>query len=216
VCRSDGLYDPPVLSAFPGFISPCLPTKAKEPPCGDAWLHEIKHDGFRLMVRRDGAGIRLLTRNGYDWSPRYPLIVQAVDRLRVRSCLIDGEAVACGDDGVPSVDRIRYRRHDQSVFLYAFDLIELNGDDLRREPLEVRKATLSSVLAKASPGLRRCEHLDHADGAIVFAHACKMGLEGIVSKRRDSPYRSGRSPDWLKMKNPECEAVRREAEEDWS
>jgi bifunctional non-homologous end joining protein LigD len=116
---------------------------------------------------------------------------------------------------VPRFDRIRYRRHDTDVFLYAFDLIELNGNDLRREPLEVRKATLASVLAKATSGLRLNEHLEHEDGAIVFRHACKMGLEGIVSKRKNSPYRSGRSTDWLKMKNPACEAVRREAEEDW-
>jgi bifunctional non-homologous end joining protein LigD len=79
----------------------------------------------------------------------------------------------------------------------------------------VRKTTLASVLAKATAGLRLNDHIEHEDGAIVFRHACKMGLEGIVSKRRDSPYRSGRSPDWLKMKNPACEAVRREAEEDW-
>jgi bifunctional non-homologous end joining protein LigD len=118
------------------------------------------------------------------------------------------------DNGVASFDRIRYRQHDGSVFLYAFDLIELNGDDLRRDPLEVRKATLASMLAKAAPGLRLNEHIE-ADGPTVFAHACKMGLEGIVSKRRDSTYRSGRSPDWLKSKNPACEAVRREAEEDW-
>ena len=141
--------------------------------------------------------------------------MDAIAGLRSRSCIIDGEAVACGADGVPSFDRIRYRRHDGSVFLYAFDLIELNGDDLRREPLEVRKTTLASVLAKATAGLRLNDHIEHEDGAIVFRHACKMGLEGIVSKRRDSPYRSGRSPDWLKMKNPACEAVRREAEEDW-
>jgi bifunctional non-homologous end joining protein LigD len=116
---------------------------------------------------------------------------------------------------MPSFDRIRYRKYDASVFLYAFDLIALNGDDLRREPLEVRKATLASVLAKAGPGLRLNEHIEHPDGEIVFRHACKLGLEGIVSKRKDSPYRSGRSPDWLKMKNPACAAVKREAEEDW-
>ena len=90
--------------------------------------------------------------------------------------------------------------------MYAFDLLELSGDDLRREPLEVRKATLASVLAKAGAGIRFCEHLDFDDGAAVFQHACRMGLEGIVSKRKDSLYRSGRSPDWLKMKNPACAA----------
>jgi bifunctional non-homologous end joining protein LigD len=115
---------------------------------------------------------------------------------------------------VPSFDRLRYRRHDASVFLYAFDLIELDGDDLRREPLQVRKATLVSVLAKAAIGLRLNEHIE-TDGPTVFAHVCQMGLEGIVSKRKTSTYRSGRSPDWLKSKNPASEAVRREVEEDW-
>jgi bifunctional non-homologous end joining protein LigD len=162
----------------------------------------------------DGARVRLYSRPGHDLTDRFSLIVEALTRLRVRSVIIDGEAVCCGDDGVPSFDRIRYRRHDASVFLYAFDLIELDGDDLRREPLEVRKATLASVVAKAAPGLRLNEHIE-ADGPTVFAHACKMGLEGIVSKRKTSPYRCGRSPDWLKSKNPACEAARREAEEDW-
>ena len=103
--------------------------------------------------------------------------------------------------------RAKVRAND-SVFLFAFDLIELNGDDLRRDPLEVRKATLASILAKASPGIRFNEHIE-SDGETVFAHACKMGLEGIVSKRKDSAYRSGRSPDWLKMKNPAAPAVTR-------
>jgi bifunctional non-homologous end joining protein LigD len=143
-----------------------------------------------------------------------PELVEALARLRSLSCTIDGEAVCCDDDGIPSFDRIRYRRYDASVFLYAFDLIEWNGDDLRREPLAVRKATLASVLAKAAPGLRLNDHIE-ADGPTVFAHACKMGLEGIVSKRKDSPYRSGRSPDWLKMKNADAPAVKREEEEDW-
>jgi bifunctional non-homologous end joining protein LigD len=135
--------------------------------------------------------------------------------LKVRSCLLDGEAVACERDGMPSFDRLRYRCADGAVFLFAFDLIELDGRDLRHEPLEVRKATLASVLRKAGPGLRFNDHLDHEDGDVVFRHACKMGLEGVVSKRLGSRYRSGRSPDWLKMKNPEAPAVRREAEEDW-
>jgi bifunctional non-homologous end joining protein LigD len=132
---------------------------------------------------------------------RFPLIVDALARLRSRSCIIDGEAVACDDNGVASFDLIRHHRANESIFLYAFDLIELNGDDLRRDPLQVRKATLASILAKARPGIRFNEHVE-GDGATIFAHACKMGLEGIVSKRKGSPYRSGRSPDWLKMKNP--------------
>jgi bifunctional non-homologous end joining protein LigD len=163
-----------------GFIAPCLPTNAPQPPSGEAWLHEIKHDGFRVIARKDGERVKLYSRPGNDLTYRFPLIVEAVAKLRSRSCIIDGEAVACGD-------------------LYAFDLIELDGDDLRRDPLAVRKAT----------------HLDSEDGPLVFAHACKLGLEGIVSKRKDSRYRSGRSPDWIKSKNPNAPAVKREAEEDW-
>ena len=101
------------------------------------------------------------------------------------------------------------------AFLYAFDLLELDGTDLRREPIEVRKATLASVLRKSRPGLRLNEHLEHPEGVVVFQHACQLGCEGIVSKRLGSRYRSGRSPDWLKFKNPAAPAVRREAEEDW-
>jgi bifunctional non-homologous end joining protein LigD len=107
--------------------------------------------------------------------------------------------VACDNNGLAVFDRIRYRRYDGKVFL-RFDLIELDGDDLRREPLELRKATLASVLAKAASGLRLNEHLEHDDGELVFRHACKLGLEAIVSKRLGSRYCSGRSPDWLKMR----------------
>src|SRR5262245_27315575 len=198
-----------------GFIAPCLPTKVHTLPSGGLWLHEIKHDGFRIIARKDGERVRLYSRPGNDLTDRFPLIVETLARLRSRSCIIDGEAVACDDNGVASFDLIRYRRHDDSTFLYAFDLIELNGDDMRRDPLEVRKATLRSMLAKAGLGLRFNEHLE-GDGPTVFAHACKMGLEGIVSKRKDSMYRSGRSPDWLKMKNSDAPAVKREAEEGWT
>ena len=184
------------------------------PPSGALWLHEIKHDGFRLMARKRGTRVKLYSRAGNDLSYRFPLIVEALAELRLQSCIIDGEAVACGDDGIADFERIRYRRQDDSVFLYAFDLIELDGNDLRREPLTVRKATLTSLLVKASSGLRLNEHLTE-DGPTVFLHACKMGLEGIVSKRKDSHYSSGRSAHWLKSKNPNAPAVKREAEEDW-
>jgi bifunctional non-homologous end joining protein LigD len=199
-----------------GFVAPCLPTSASQPPSGALWVHEIKHDGIRLIARKTDTRVRLYSRPGNDLTGRFRLIVEAVARLRARSCIIDGEAVSCGDNGIALFERIRYRRHDDTVFLYAFDLIELNGDDLRREPLETRKATLASVLRRASTGVRLNEHLEHDDGALVFEHACLMGLEGIVSKRRDSPYRSGRTADWLKAKNPQAPAVTRLAEEDWS
>ncbi|HEX5851650.1 MAG TPA: hypothetical protein VFY36_01030 [Solirubrobacteraceae bacterium] len=198
----------------PGFVPPCLPTKALRPPSGELWLHEIKHDGFRVIARKEGDRVRLYSRPGNDLTDRFPLIVEALAGLRSRSVILDGEAVCCDENGMPSFDRLRHRHHDASVFLYAFDLIELNGDDLRREPLEVRKATLAPVLSRAAPGLRLNEHIE-ADGPTVFAHACRMGLEGIVSKRKNSTYRSGLSRDWLKSKNPACPAVKRETEEDW-
>jgi ATP-dependent DNA ligase len=198
-----------------GVIAPCLPTKTDKLPSGGQWVHEIKHDGFRIIARKTGARVRLYSRPGNDLTHRFPLIAETLARLRSRSCIIDGEAVACDDNGVSSFDLVRHQRANQSIFLYAFDLIELNSDDMRRDPLEVRKATPRSMLAKTGLGLRFNEHME-GDGPTVFAHACKMGLEGIVSKRKDSAYRSGRSPDWLKMKNPDAPAVTREAEEDWA
>jgi bifunctional non-homologous end joining protein LigD len=196
------------------FIEPCLPSRADRPPSGPGWVHEIKHDGFRLMVRRDGAGVRLLTRRGHDWSDRFPLIRISAATLPVRSCLIDGEAVCCDEDGVAVFQKLRIRR-DNAVFLYAFDLLELDGIDLRREAIEVRKEALANLLhSKGELGLQLNEHF-HEAGDVIFRHACKLGLEGIVSKRKGSRYRSGRSPDWLKMKNPDAPAVKREAEEDW-
>jgi bifunctional non-homologous end joining protein LigD len=202
------------LRAFPDFCEPCLPSPADKAPPGAGWLHEIKHDGFRMFVRRDADGVRLFTRNGHDWTGRFPLIVAAAGVLKARSCLIDGEAVACDRDGMPCFDRLRYRRQDGHVFLYAFDLIELNGDDLRREPIERRKVLLIRLLTKASVGLQVNDHIVEP-GDVVFRHACQLGFEGIVSKRLGSPYHSGRSRHWLKMKNPNAPAVKRESEEDW-
>jgi bifunctional non-homologous end joining protein LigD len=203
-----------IRQAPSGFIEPCLPSPAIRPPAGNNWIHEIKHDGFRLMARRDVVGVRLLTRNGHDWSTRFPLIVAAVNHLRVKSCLIDGEAVCCDDGGLPDFQKLRQRREDRHIFLNAFDLIELNGKDLRREPLEHRKRELARLLRNNKPGLQLNEHIAEP-GDIVFRHACALGFEGIVSKRLGSRYRSGRSRDWLKSKNPNAPAVKREAEEDW-
>ena len=201
----------PVLS---GFIGPCLPSPAERPPSGPGWFHEIKLDGFRLMARRD-AGVRLLTRNGIDWSIRYPGIASAVNHLRCKSCLLDGEVVICGDDGMPVFNRLRYGRQVKGeALLYAFDLLKLDGRDLRREPIELRKATLFKLLRKASVCLQLNEHIEEP-GDIVFLHACKLGFEGMVSKRLGSVYISGRSRAWLKFKNPAAPAVKREAEEDW-
>jgi len=152
-----------------------------------------------MLVRRDGAGVRLFTRNGHDWTGRFPLITHAALSLKALSCLIDGEAVCCDGDGLPVFDHLRYRRDDRRVFLYAFDLIELDGDDLRREPIERRKVLLMQLLAKAPVGLQGNDHIVEP-GDVVFCHACQLGFEGIVSKRLGSSYRSGRSRHWVKSK----------------
>jgi bifunctional non-homologous end joining protein LigD len=130
-------------------------------------------------------------------------------------CLIDGEAVCCDEAGVPVFNRMRGRRDDHRVFLAAFDLLELNGADLRHDAIEDRKTALARLLRGAKSGLQLNEHIAEP-GDVVFRHACKLGLEGIVSKRLGSRYRSGHSRDWLKSKNPAAPAVKREAEEDWN
>jgi bifunctional non-homologous end joining protein LigD len=188
-----------------GFIAPCLPIKTTKLPSGG---------GFRIIARKNGSRVKLYSRPGNDLTHRFPLIVDALARLRSRSCIIDGEAVACDDNGLPVFDRLRYRRDDRRVFLYAFDLIELDGDDLRREPIERRKVLLMRLLAKAPVGLKINDHIVEP-GDVVFRHACQLGFEGIVSKRLGLPYRSGRSRHWIKSKNPEHPAMKRETEEDW-
>ena len=111
-----------------GFVAPCLPIKTEKLPSGSQWLHEIKHD-FRVIARKKGAQVRLYSRPGNDLTHRFPLIVETLARLRSRSCIIDGEAVACDDNGVASFNLVRHQRANEHIFLYAFDLIELNGDD---------------------------------------------------------------------------------------
>jgi bifunctional non-homologous end joining protein LigD len=198
-----------------GFIEPCLPSPSPKPPAGAGWIHEIKHDGFRLMARREAAGVRLFTRRGIEWTDRYPSIATAVAALSCHSCLIDGEVVICGEDGIPVFDRLRHGRQPQTeAVLFAFDLLELGGKDLRRTPLEERKRALAKLLRKPTWALRFSDHIEEP-GDVVFRHACKLRFEGIVSKRLGSPYRSGRSRDWIKSKNPAAPAVKREAEEDW-
>jgi len=201
----------------PGLFAPCMPMTAPRPPSGPLWLHEIKHDGFRLIAQKHGERVKLYGRHGNDLTKRFPLIVEAMMRLRASSCVIDGEAVTCGEGGIPSFDLLRHKLHDGRGFLYAFDLIELDGEDLRGEALEQRKVTLWRLLNKGGGGLLINEWIegDEADGATVFLHACSLGLEGIVSKRKGSRYNSGRSPYWLKLKNPDSAAVRRETEQEW-
>ncbi len=194
-----------------GFIKPCLPMIAPSAPSEIDWLHEIKHDGLRIIARWDGQRVRLYGRDGNDLTRRFPLIVNSVGRLP--PCTIDGEAIACDANGVPSFDLLRGMQHDARVFLYAFDLIELGGKDRRRDQLIVRKRELGQLLADAGPGVLPTQWIDgrECNGRAVFEHACASGLEGIVSKRKHARYMSGRSPYWLKMVNPESAAARRKA-----
>jgi bifunctional non-homologous end joining protein LigD len=178
------------------------------------WVHEIKHDGYRLIVRKKDDRVRLFTRRGYDWTDRYPLIREAVASLRPSALVLDGEAVCCDPDGTANFERLHGRAHDDRVFLYAFDLLELGGIDFRPYPLEERRGRLQYLLRKANGvGVQFNEHID-GDGATIFAHACKLGFEGIVSKHRAHPYRSGPSKTWIKVKNPSAPAVLRFQEEE--
>jgi bifunctional non-homologous end joining protein LigD len=194
-----------------GFIPPCIPTRAATPPSGPGWVHEIKHDGYRLIVRRDGETVRLFTRRGHDWTERYPGIAGVPGKLRARSFTLDGEAVVCGEDGVAVFEALHRRHKAGDAILYAFDLLELDGVDFRPLPLSERKARLARLLARVIAGIALNDHTDD-DGAVVFRHACKMGLEGIVSKRLSAPYRSGPSRDWIKVKNPDSPAMIRARE----
>jgi bifunctional non-homologous end joining protein LigD len=126
--------------------------------------------------------------------------------IKATSALIDGEAVWCGPDGVADFDKLHSRAHDDQVFMYAFDLLELDGEDLRARRLEERKAMLAKLIARAADGLQLSEHFE-GDGKGIFEHICRMGLEGIVSKRRDYPYVSGRTKCWIKVRNPASAAM---------
>jgi bifunctional non-homologous end joining protein LigD len=195
-----------------GFISPCLPTPARAVPTGPQWAHEIKHDGFRFIVRRDGDRVRVFSRHGMDWTDKVPAIVEALRGLPVTSATIDGEGVVCDDWGVTDFERLRFalarRGGTRAAFLYAFDVIEVDGDDVRERPWEVRRATLTKILRTVPSGIRLSEHVGGC-GDTIYAHACALGAEGIVSKRRDRPYRSGRCADWVKVKNPDAPAATR-------
>lgn len=199
-----------------GFIEPCLPTLGHAVPTGPQWAYEIKHDGFRFICRRDGDRVRIFSRRGNDYTDRVPLIAQALAALPVKSVTLDGEGVVCDANGLPDFDRLRAavgRLGSREAFLYAFDMLEIDGEDLRPCAWLVRRATLASLLHGAGAGIRLSEHIELADAGTLFEHACKLGFEGIVAKRRDRPYRSGRSPDWIKVKNPNAPAVTRLIEE---
>lgn len=192
------------------FIQPCISVEASKVPSGPGWVHEIKHDGYRMQVRKDGDRVRLFTRRGFDWTERYGWLVESVARLKAETLTIDGELVCAGADGIADFARLHSRCADHEVFLYGFDLLEWNGEDLRPRPLLERKAVLTKILRRAPAGIRLVDHAA-GDGQALFEAACRMGLEGIVSKKIDRPYKPGPKPcsHWVKVKNRRAPAYLR-------
>jgi bifunctional non-homologous end joining protein LigD len=180
-------------------FTPCIPTRGTKVPAGPEWFHEIKHDGYRLIVQREGKRVRLFTRNGHDWTERYPLIGEAALKNRASSFVIDGEAVLLGVDGMSDFNELHSRRHNDEVQLYAFGSC----------PLACARPTWPGC----SPAVRTAYSSRPSSkariGPDLFRAACDMGLEGLVSKRRDRPYRAGRSPHWIKVKNRSHPAMER-------
>jgi len=190
-------------------FEPCIPTRGTKVPAGPDWYHEVKQDGYRLIVQRDGKRVRLFTRNGYDWSDRYPLITEAALRIRSTSFVLDGEAVLLGVDGISDFDGLHSRQHNDEVQFFAFDMLVSDGDDIRKLPLHLRKNNLSRLLARRMDGIFLSDFEQGEIGPDLYRHACLMGLEGLVSKHRDSIYRAGRSPNWIKVKNRKHPAMYR-------
>lgn len=202
---SKALRDAPA-EALPKFIAPQLATLAAAPPGGDRWLHELKLDGYRIQARIDGKkrAVQLFTRNGLDWTHRMPELADAVLRLPVKSALLDGEVVVLTPEGVSSFAALQAWFQDKSaqqLTYFVFDLLHLDGHNLRHLPLWKRKEILQQLLISGGEpsSLRYSEHIQ-GDAAQIFHHACQLGSEGIVSKQLDSPYASGRSASWIKAK----------------
>jgi bifunctional non-homologous end joining protein LigD len=159
----------------------CIPTRGTEVPARADWLHEIKYDGYRLRVERDGDRLRLITRNGYDWTKRYPWIVESALKNRMKQFVIDGEAVILGVDGVSDFDALHSGKHNEEVQLYAFDMLAGDGEDMRSLPLSMRKVNLAQLLARRTDGIFVAPFEQGEIGPDLFRAACNMGL---VSKRR--------------------------------
>ena len=189
------------------FIHPCRPIVVKQPPARPGWVHELKHDGYRLQIHiRDGR-VQLYTMNGADWSKRYPRIVEEASRVKV-SAVMDAEVVCLVKKGIADFDMLHGRTADHVAVACAFDLLMHDGDDLRRQPLRERKLALSKLLMRSRGGIQYVEHTER-HGEKLFEAVCGLGLEGIVSKRLTSVYRSGPSKAWLKIKNPKAPAATR-------
>ncbi|MCC7276254.1 MAG: DNA ligase D, partial [Alphaproteobacteria bacterium] len=192
-----------VTGPLPRFVEPCLATRLAKAPSGERWIHEIKFDGYRIQARIERGRTRLLTRSGLDWTARFGRdLAAALAALPVSAALIDGELVVEGPNGASDFSALQAdlaeERTDRFV-LYVFDLLHLDGRDLRPAPLLARKEALERLCRDTDPRIRYSRHFA-ADGPVMQRHACRLSLEGVLSKRRDAPYRSGRQKDWIKAK----------------
>ncbi len=206
--RARKILDPSALpkaksAELPAWVEPCLPSPVETAPSGKDWVHEIKYDGYRVQARIENGRVALLTRQGLDWTERFPGVAPAAAALPVKSALIDGEIVVHTEAGIASFTALvdTLKSGAGTLVLYAFDLLYLDGFDLREAPLKDRKAALGKIIAANGDNnrIRFSEHIA-GDGSTIFRHASRLGLEGIISKMASSPYRSGRSKTWLKMK----------------
>jgi bifunctional non-homologous end joining protein LigD len=184
-------------AAYPGFIEPALATTISTVPNGQRWVHEIKFDGYRVQIHLRDAAVRIFTRRGHDWTNRFRKIAADAWHVNAGSAIIDGEVVVPSADGTTdfSVLQNELKGRSKKIVMVAFDLLYLNGYDLRRLPLFERKAQLKKIIAETD--VQFSENFE-VDGKEMYKHACKAGLEGVVSKVRDSRYNSGRTNDWVK------------------
>jgi bifunctional non-homologous end joining protein LigD len=183
---------------FPGFVAPALATSIGMAPSGDRWIHEIKFDGYRVQVHLANTEVKVFTRNGHDWTHRFKKVASDAWHISAGSAILDGEIVVPAADGTTDFSVLQNELKGQStkIVMVAFDLLYLNGHDLRKLPLVERKALLQRLIEKTA--IQFSESFE-VDGREMLKHACKTGLEGVVSKVRDSKYTSGRSNDWVKV-----------------
>jgi bifunctional non-homologous end joining protein LigD len=183
-----------------GFIRPARPLLVARPPSGPDWVHEVKHDGYRLLARKEGERVTLWTRHATNFTDSFPRMAEAVRSLPVDHVLIDGEAVALRPDGSSDFEALRRKAGAATATYVVFDLLQLNSKDIRREPIEDRRAELERIV-KAADAILFSESIA-AEGELVFRKACELGCEGIISKRIGSIYWSGRCRNWTKARNP--------------
>lgn len=186
-----------VKAPLTGFIEPALATSIEKVPAGERWIHEIKFDGYRVQVHLANEAVKIFTRRGNDWTKRFNKVAHDAWRIKATSAVIDGEIVMPAADGTTDFSALQneLKGSSKAIVLMAFDLLYLNGQDIRKEPLVRRKAELKKIVAGTDVQFSESFEIE---GREMFAHACKLGLEGVVSKVRDSAYASGRGNNWVK------------------